>query len=109
MRPYIDIGPTPYDERCEPANVPGSDYMRMKAECRAFERQLRRQLGVEPEGAQLAVKHERDGDHGYYEVVCYYTEGNRVSIDYAYRCESEMPAKWDKVALEELYQGVEKL
>jgi hypothetical protein len=97
--PYIDIGPTPFDEECEPANVPGSNYTRMKQECRAFLEQLRRQLGAEPEGAQLAVKHERDGNDGYYEVVCYYDPYQPASVEYAYKCESEMPAKWDEEAL----------
>jgi hypothetical protein len=100
--PYIDIGPTPYDEECEPANVPSSNYKRMREECNAFLRQLRRQLGTEPEGARLAVKHERDGNDGYYEVVCHYDTNHPASVEYAFKCESEMPAKWDEDALKEV-------
>jgi hypothetical protein len=102
MQQWIDIGPCPADEECEQANVSGANYERMKQECRALIGQLRRQLGPEPEGAQLITKFNRDGDHGYYEAVCYYEPKNRAAIDYAFRCEMEMPAKWDDIARKEL-------
>jgi len=102
VQQWIDIGPAPAEEECEQANVSGANYTRMKMECSVFLKQLRRQLGAEPEGAQLAVKHNRDGNDGYYEVVCYYDPKNRDAIDYAFRCEMEMPAKWDAEARKEL-------
>lgn len=95
---YIEIGPSPAEEPCEQANVSGSNYERMKAECRAFVQQLRRQLGPEPEGARLSVRFNRDGDYGYYEVACSFEPNNRAAIDYAFKCESEAPAKWDEMA-----------
>ncbi len=106
MLDYIDIGPSPYDEPCEQANVSGSNYDRMRAECRAFVAQIRRQIGHEPEGARLAAKFNRDGDYGYYSVVCHYDSKIKKAIDYAYKCEMEMPAKWDAAAKKEL-AGVE--
>lgn len=106
MQSYIDIGSAPSDEPCEQANISGSNYERMKAECRALIGQLRRVLGPEPEGARLTTKFNRDGDYGYYEVVCYFESLNKVAIDYAFRCESECPTKWDTIARREL-AGIE--
>ena len=104
MLDYIEIGSTPCDEECEQANVSGSNYDRMRAECHAFIGLIRRALGNEPEGARLAAKFNRDGDYGYYEVVCHYDRTISGAIDYAFRCEAEAPAKWDAQAKEELAQ-----
>jgi hypothetical protein len=95
---YIEIGPSPAEEPCEQANVSGSNYERMKAECKEFVRLIRRTLGTEPEGARLAVKFNRDGDYGYYEVVCHYDGKNEAAIDYAFKCESDAPAQWDEMS-----------
>lgn len=100
---YIDIGPGPAEEKVEQANVSGTNYERMKAECRALIHQLRRMYGKEPDGAQLRVKFERDGNYGYYEVVCDYDPNKPASVEYAYGCE-ETPAKWDAEARRELAQ-----
>lgn len=102
MLDYIDIGPAPCDEKCEQANISGTNYERMRAENHAFIRLIRRALGNEPEGARLALKFNRDGDYGYYEVVCHYDSKLVDSIDYAYKCESDAPTKWDEQAKREL-------
>jgi hypothetical protein len=65
-------------------------------------RLIRRALGNEPEGARLALKFNRDGNNGYYEVVCHYDAKLADSIDYAYKCESDAPVKWDEMAKIEL-------
>jgi hypothetical protein len=55
---------------------------------------IRHCLGREPEGAELAVKNV-DYDIGvYYEVVCYYNEGDETAADYAFRCERKAPRTW---------------
>lgn len=99
---YIEIGSGPTDETVEQANVSGTNYARMRAECAALIGQLRRQLGPEPEGARLYTKFCRDGDHGYYEVVCSFERLNQAAIDYAFRCEAELPEKWDAEARRDL-------
>lgn len=102
MLDYIEIGPAPAEEQCEQANVSGTNYERMRAENHAFMQLIRRALGNEPEGARLACKFSRDGDHGYYEVVCHYDRNNAKAIDYAFNCESNAPVKWDDQARMEL-------
>ena len=102
MLDYIEIGPAPCDEKCEQANVSGSNYERMRAECHAFMQLIRRTLGNEPEGARLAAKFNRDGDYGYYEVVCHYNRAYPQALDYAFRCEADAPTKWDAQARTEL-------
>jgi hypothetical protein len=102
MLDYIEIGPAPAEEKCEQANVSGTNYERMRAENHAFIRLIRRALGEEPEGARLAAKFNRDGDYGYYEIVCHFDRKNKVAVDYAFRCESEAPVKWDEQSRMEL-------
>jgi hypothetical protein len=101
MRDYIEIGPVPTDESCEQL---GSNYdpVRARRECRVFLRQLRRQFGPEPEGAQLAVKSNAHDFGTYYEVVCWYDENDETAMGYAIRLEEETPCKWDTKAREEL-------
>ena len=102
MLDYLTIGSAPCDEECEQANVSGTNYERMRAECLALIRQIRRQLGTEPEGARLAAKFFRDGINGYYMVVCHYDSKTKAALDYAFRCEMECPARWDAQAKQEL-------
>lgn len=108
---YLDIAGGPADEEVEQAMVPGYNMERNRAECTALIAQLRRELGQEPEGARLFVKWEKYNDSGYYEVACKYTPGNMESVDYAFKCEAEMPRKWDTISKEYLthYQvGVQR-
>lgn len=102
MLDYIEIGPAPAEERCEQANVSGTNYERMRAENHAFIRLIRRALGNEPEGARLSARFNRDGAYGYYECVCHYDSKISAAVDYAFRCESDAPVKWDAIAVEEL-------
>ena|SRR5580765_6674100 len=102
MLDYIEIGSAPCDEKCEQANVSGANYDRMRAECHALINLMRRVLGNEPEGARLALKFNRDGDYGYYEVVCHYDRKNKAALDYAWECEAKVPSHWDETAKQEL-------
>jgi hypothetical protein len=94
---YIYVGSSPADETC--AQVGTWDYSeRARAECRALIGQLRRVLGPEPEGARLAIKSAAHDFGTYYEVVCYYDDDMAAAVRYAFRCESECPARWDAEA-----------
>ena len=101
MRDFVYIGSTPCEEECEQL---GENYNRQKArqECRAFINQLRRQFGIEPSGAQLAIKTEQHDFGSYPEVVCYFEDSKPESVDYAFRCESDTPLNWDMQAVIEL-------
>ena len=95
MRDYLTIGPTPWEEPC--AQVGAPEYARnARAECRRFIQQLRQTFGPEPTGAQLAVKAFPHDFGTYHEVVCYYETDIQASVDYASRCEEEMPARWEE-------------
>jgi hypothetical protein len=98
MMDYLEIAAGPADEQVEQANLPTTNYERMREECRAFVEQLRRQFGEEPEGARLVVKRMPYGMESYYEVVCYYDRNQPASIDYAFKLERETPEKWDAEA-----------
>lgn len=93
-RDYMDLGAAPYLE--DPVFVGSEGYEgRARAECIRFVDQLRRTFGPEPAHAQLRVK-ENPHDFGYYfSVVCYFNDDDEESTQYAKRCESECPARWD--------------
>lgn len=94
MRNYFCLGPTPSEEDCAQVGTPG--YQRNAiAECTRFIQRIRDTLGLEPEGAELAVK-SFDHDFGvYYEVVCWFETDNEAAIAYAQRCDSNAPATWE--------------
>jgi hypothetical protein len=76
--------------------VGSPDYQRRaREECARFIELIRQHLGQEPEGARLAVKSNPHDFGTYYEVVCWYDEGSEEARKYAFRCESDAPARWD--------------
>ena len=95
MRDYISIGSTPCDEPCAQLGQP--DYRKKAlAECHRFIELLRKTFDSEPEGAELRVKAFSHDFGTYYEVVCYFDPDLRASVEYALRCEAEMPATWEE-------------
>jgi hypothetical protein len=98
-RDYMNIGSTPPDETC--AAVGSDNYeSASRRESAVYIRQLRRTLGDEPEGARLASKSFPHDFGSYREVVCYFSD--EASLEYALKCESEGPLKWDEIAKSEL-------
>lgn len=101
MREYMNVGCSPASEDC--AQVGAKDYYpRALNECKALINQLRREIGEEPMYTTLRVKAFPHDFGTYHEVVCYYDDEDEESTDYAFRCESELPDKWDDKAREEL-------
>lgn len=100
-RDEIAIGCTPAGEECEQL---GPNYRpeRARQECSEFIKQLRRQLGDEPQGARLRVKANEHDFGTYLEVVCVYDIDSEAAAEYAYKCEAEMPEFWDAPACEAL-------
>lgn len=100
-RDFVYIGPSPAEEDC--AQVGSDNYHELaRKECSALIAQLRRQFGQEPDGAELRVKRESHDFGSYLEVVCYYDERSQAAIEYAYKCEGNLPATWDEEARREL-------
>ena len=103
MNDHIDVGATPPMEDC--AQVGTADYFeRAGRECRAYIGLLRRALGPEPTGATLAIKSNPHDFGTYLSVACYYDVSNEGALNYAFRCESGGPEKWDAIARRELKQ-----
>lgn len=101
MRDYLSIGCSPADEEC--AQVGTENYwVRSGRECHAFLHQLTRIFGLAPAGAYLSVKTFPHDFGEYREVVCYFDTDVEESQEYAFRLESEAPAKWDEEARKEL-------
>ena len=101
MRDYMNIGCSPASEDC--AQVGAEDYYpRAVNECKALIGQLRRELGEEPFGARLRVEAFPHDFGTYHEVVCEYNEEYEDAEEYAFRCESELPDRWDAEARKEL-------
>ena len=105
MRDYIDIGSSPSEEDC--AQVGSPDYeRRARTECARFIELIRKTLGEEPPGAHLAVKSNPHDFGTYYQVVCYFEGSDEEAREYAFRCESEAPARWDTNGSEPAKQAV---
>jgi hypothetical protein len=94
MRDYISIGSAPCEESCVQVNPEGDYHEAMRAECRRFLDLIRKKLGPEPEGARLAVKSNPHDLGTYYEVVCYFEDGDEEAREYALLCEGEAPTTW---------------
>lgn len=95
-RDYIDIGPAPCDEECVQVSPDGNYLPAMRTECNRFIELIRKKLGPEAGAARLSVKTERHDFGSYLEVVCYFDTDEKEGMDYAFRCESEAPSKWDQ-------------
>ena len=94
MRDYLDIGPVPAEEDCVQVGV--DNYMALaKPECNRFIARIREVVGIEPEGAHLAVKSNPHDFGSYLSVVCYWDTDNEVAEAYAFRCESDGPLTWE--------------
>jgi hypothetical protein len=91
---YVELGPAPAGEEC--AQVGTDDYSsRARLECRRHIAAIRRKMGAEPEGARLTLKRLPHEPGDYYEVVCYYDEGDERAFDYAFACQSHGPKTWE--------------
>jgi hypothetical protein len=93
-RDWVDIGSAPSEEDCVQVEPTGAYLEPMRAECGRFLRLIRATLGDEPPGARLAIKSNPHDFGTYYEVVCYYDEGNEEAESYAWKCEEESPTRW---------------
>jgi hypothetical protein len=94
MRDFIILGPGPADE--EWAQIDQPDYReRARAHCVAYINQLRRQFGLEPEGAKLDTLSLPIPAGSGFTVVCYYELDNEEALAYAERCRDEALSEWD--------------
>lgn len=98
----VDIGPCPYEEDCAQCGIDPDFAERNTAECRALANQLKRQFGEPPEGAHLRVKSNPHDFGSYREVVCKTEVDDEAAMAYAYRCQENLPARWDDEARAEL-------
>jgi hypothetical protein len=95
MRDYFCIGPTPSEEGC--AYVGEPDYRRKAIEeCRRFIELIRRTLGPEPAGAELATTSFPHDFGTYYEVVIWFEPDDAAAVAYAKRCDSDAPTTWEE-------------
>ena len=95
MRDYFYLGSSPCEEPCVQVTSDGGYIGAMRAECRRFIDLIRRVLGPEPEGARLTIKREEHDFGSYFEVVCHFDTDLPESVEYACRCESDAPTRWD--------------
>jgi len=94
MPSYLSLAPAPVEEDC--VQLGTDDYTaRARAECQRFIALLRKKFGPEPLGARFAVKTFAHDFGEYLEVVCCFDETLPESVEYAYRCEENLPATWD--------------
>jgi hypothetical protein len=104
VRDFITLGAAPAGE--EWARIDQADYdERARAHCLAYIRQLRRQFGSEPEGAELRIMSTPIPGGSCVMVVCYFETDNKETLAYALACGSDAPTAWDVGAKRELGHG----
>lgn len=101
MRDYFELGPTPADEQCEQVG-PNFNAQKARKESLCYIKQLRREFGEEPEGARLTIKSFPHDFGSYSEVVCYFEDQIKESVEYAFKCENGM-TEWDEISRKELF------
>jgi hypothetical protein len=93
MKDFVELGQVPWRETPTPMGDP--EYRRnAQRECEAFVWAIRNYLGYEPTGACLTTKAFEHGDGTEYQVVCYFDKHRLDAVDYAHRCERQVPATW---------------
>src|SRR4051794_39840993 len=101
MTDYVELGPTPAEEDCEPLG-PNYDPARARAECRAFINQLRRQFGEPPAGAAFVIRSNPHDFGSYLEVAVRFSDRDEAAIGFAFLVEREALGRWDEEARREL-------
>ena len=97
----LDIGSAPAYENCAQVGRDGYEE-RARQECRTLIHQLRRQIGEEPAHCRLHVKSNPHDFGTYFSVSCSYDPNDEAAVEYAFRCERELPKEWDEEAQAEL-------
>ena len=97
MKDDISIGSSPCDSECAQLGDDGY-HSRAMVECSALIAQIKRELGSEPEGAFLKIKNCPHDFGSYYDVICVFDTENAKARNYAFKCESDTPMRWDEVA-----------
>lgn len=100
----LHIGSTPAEEDCAQVGSEGYAF-RARHECWALMQQLRRMFGPEPPGTKLYIKSNPHDFGEYLSANCSYPEEDKAGLNYAQRCEAELPARWDQEA--RTYLGLE--
>ena len=67
-----------------------------------FAKQVIRHLGSPPPGVRITVERIRYGSRSLYCAVCYYDPADGHAAEYAWRCETDVPTRWDQAARLEL-------
>jgi hypothetical protein len=97
----LHIGSAPAEEDCAQVGTDGYHW-RAWHECRALIGQLRRRCGLEPPGTRLYIRQNPHDFGTYLSVNCSYPGGDEKGTAYAFRCEAELPARWDEEAKADL-------
>ena len=94
MREYIELGPTPCDEKCQ--QVGDSFNPTFAAEEMRCYIKLLKQLfpGSTDVRCGFGIKSFPHDFGNYSEVVIYYNSNDQASIDFAFNVENNLPSSW---------------
>jgi hypothetical protein len=90
---YIELGQAPAEEECAQVGEPNYS-VNARRECRSYIQAIRNYLGIEPDGAALAIKSFGHEFGQYMEVIVKYDPENEAAAEYAFKCEGKAPATW---------------
>lgn len=99
MRDYVDIGCTPWEERCAQTTEP--DFRaRAQKEALVYKAQILRQFGLPPDNVEIRLAWNRHDFGAYPELRIYFED--EAGADWAYNVEGNTPPRWDEESLLQL-------
>lgn len=99
-RDFLTLGPVPVEEKC--TQVGTHDPHDNILECTVYAAQLQRIFPDIPVQAEFFIEKNIHEFGTYYEVAILFNPDDEASTTYALRVETQLPGKWDDLAIEEL-------
>ena len=107
MKDSLSVGSSPAGEDC--VQLGCENYRELsRKECNRFIAGIRKYLGEEPRGARLFIKSNPHDFGTYSEVECEFDSDNEEAVNYAYKCEGNLPESWEELEGEYIIQGQKK-
>lgn len=100
QRDFLDLGPTPNEENC--VQIGTHDLSQNILECEVYAKQLERMFPDMPDGCEFFLERNEHDFGVYYEVGILYHPDNEMETKYAFTVETQLPRKWDEMAINEL-------
>ena len=103
MTDYLNIGPTPAEEKCAQVGIDPNYDSASKRECTVYQRMLERLFPIPDTCCAYFFIKSFPHDFGSYREVCVrFDSDDEESSRFAIHVERESPGSWDQIAISEM-------